>query len=52
MITDRDSDFVQHVIDQVNERHAAEDAFYASLDERIDPAPGEVRDNVSGREGG
>ena len=52
VITDRDSDFVQHVIDQVNERHAAEDAFYASLDERIDPATGEVRDNVSGREGG
>ncbi len=34
IITDRDADFVQYVIDQVNERQAAEDAFYASLDDR------------------
>nr|WP_326833318.1 hypothetical protein [Cutibacterium porci] len=52
VITDRDADFVQFVIDQVNEREAAEDAFYASLDDRIEPATGEVRDNVSGRESG
>lgn len=52
VITDRDSDFVQFVIDQVNERQAAEDAFYASLDDRIDPATGEVRDDVLGPEGG
>lgn len=30
------------MIDQVNERQAAEDAFYASLDDRIDSATGEV----------
>lgn len=42
VITDRDADFVQFVIDHVNERQAAEDAFYASLDDRIDPATGEV----------
>ena len=52
IITDRDADFVQYVIDQVNERQAAEDAFCASLADRIDPATGEVRDDVPGPEGG
>lgn len=37
MITDRDADFVQFVIDQVNERQQAEDGFYAGLDTSIDP---------------
>lgn len=37
-ITDRDADFVQFVLEQVEARRAAEDAFYASIDDR----PGEV----------
>ena len=32
VITDRDADFVQYVLDQVEARQNAEDAFYASLD--------------------
>lgn len=36
-ITDRDADFVQFVLAQVEARRAAEDAFYASLD---DPGEG------------
>lgn len=33
VIADRDEDFVQFVLDQVNRRRQAEDEFYASLDE-------------------
>lgn len=33
-VTDRDADFVQFVIDQVQTREAAEDAFFASIDDR------------------
>ncbi|WP_453984550.1 hypothetical protein [Brevibacterium casei] len=33
-VTDRDADFVQFVIDQVQAREAAEDAFFASIDDR------------------
>lgn len=38
-ITDRDADFVQFVLEQVEARRAAEDAFYASLDERTGEIP-------------
>ena len=31
VITDRDTDFVQYVLDQVHQRQEAEDAFYASI---------------------
>lgn len=37
-ITDRDSDFVQYVLDEVERRRQAEDAFFAG----IDPDTGEV----------
>lgn len=33
VITDRDEDFVQFVVDQVDARHRAEDDFYRTLDE-------------------
>lgn len=46
VITDRDADFVQFVIDQVNERQPAEDASYASLDDQIDPATGGIVDKT------
>ena len=36
VITDRDTDFVQYVLDQVEAREKAEDAFYASLDTDTD----------------
>ena len=36
MITDRYADFVQYVLDQVEARQEAEDAFYASLDTDAD----------------
>jgi hypothetical protein len=38
-ITDRDADFVQHVLDDVARRRAAEDEFYRNLD----PDTGEIR---------
>ena len=38
-ITDRDADFVQFVLEQVEARRAAEDAFYASLDEHTGEIP-------------
>lgn len=38
-IIDRDEDFVRFVIDEVNKRQKAEDAFYAG----VDPQTGEVR---------
>ena len=38
-IGDRDEDFVRFVIDEVNKRQKAEDAFYAG----VDPQTGEVR---------
>lgn len=34
VITDRDADFVEFVLEKVQERQAAEDAFFASIDER------------------
>ncbi len=40
VITDRDADFIQFVLDQVQAREAAEDAFFASIDAQT----GEVRD--------
>ncbi len=40
IITDREDDFVQFVLDQVQAREAAEDAFYAN----IDPDTGEVKE--------
>ena len=40
VITDRDADFVQYVLDQVEARQQAEDAFYASIDENT----GEIHD--------
>ena len=33
-ITNRDEDFVQFVLDQVQQRQDAEDAFYASIDDQ------------------
>lgn len=39
VITDRDADFVQFVVDQVQVREAAEDAFYASIDEHTGEMP-------------
>ncbi len=38
VITDRDADFVQFVLDQVAARQAAEDAFFASIDMRASEA--------------
>ena len=38
-ITDRDEDFVRYVLDEVSNRAAAEEAFYAGIDSRT----GEVR---------
>lgn len=40
VITDRDADFVQFVIDQVQAREDAEDAFFANIDEHTE----EIRD--------
>ena len=34
VIDDRDADFVEFVLDQVAAREAAEDAFYANIDDR------------------
>ena len=42
-ITDRDADFVQHVLDDVTARQQAEDEFYAGLG--ADPETGEVPDD-------
>ena len=39
VITDRDADFVQFIVDQVQAREAAEDAFYASIDEHTGEVP-------------
>ena len=38
-IMDRDADFVQFVLEQVEARRAAEDAFYASIGARTDETP-------------
>lgn len=47
-ITDRDQDFVQYVLDEVHQRQEAEDAFYASIDERT----GEIHDRPESPQGG
>ncbi|WP_130865122.1 hypothetical protein [Acidipropionibacterium timonense] len=47
-ITDRDQDFVQYVLDEVHPRQEAEDAFYASIDERT----GEIHDRPESAQGG
>ena len=47
-ITDRDQDFVQYVLDEVHQRQEAEDAFYASIDERT----GEIHDHPESPQGG
>ena len=39
VITDRDADFVQFVVDQVQAREASEDAFYASIDDHTGEVP-------------
>lgn len=39
VITDRDADFVQFVVDQVQARETAEDAFYASIDDHAGEVP-------------
>lgn len=39
VITDRDADFVEFVIEQVQARQAAEDAFFATIDERTGEIP-------------
>ena len=39
VITDRDADFVQFVVDQVQTREVAEDAFYASIDDHAGEVP-------------
>lgn len=46
-ITDRDADFVQYVLDQVEARQEAEDAFYASIDE----SSGEIHDRSESSQG-
>ena len=39
VITDRDADFVEFVIEQVQARYAAEDAFFTTIDERTGEIP-------------
>ena len=39
VITDREADFVQFVLDQVEARERAEDAFFASIDQEAEEAP-------------